>query len=323
MGAGNIARKLAADLAYVEGAVLQAVGSRTIENARQFAAEFPVSNVHGSYEALAADEDVDVIYVATPHSHHRDNVLLCLAHDKAVLCEKAFTVNTREAIEIIEKAKEKKLFLMEALWTKFLPQYDKLQQILDSGTLGPIRSVLINFGFRPKTPPPARLFDPALAGGTILDIGIYNVFTAMSVLGRPHLIEAHMTPADTGIDEQCAVLFKYEDGAIAQLFSSFSSDLPTEAEISGTRGRLKLTHRFYAPESLIEYYPGRFDTRQLVDLPLERQGWGYQYEARHVCECLRKGITESPVIPFAETLERMEVLDDIRRKAGIRYNVDV
>lgn len=322
LGLGNIAKKFASDLKFVEDAELLGVGSRDIEKAKSFAKEFSAKRSYGSYEELASDPDIDVIYIATPHSHHHDNVMLCLDHSKAVLCEKAFAVNTAQAKEMIRTAREKNIFLMEALWTKFLPHHQRFMELLSEGVIGDIRSVLINFGFRPKTPVPARLFDPKLAGGTILDIGIYNVFTAMSVLGKPDAIEAHMTPSSTGVDEQCAVLFKYNNGAMAQLFSSFSSDLPTEAEISGTKGRIKLNHRFYAPESTIEFYPGRPDTIQKIEYTKDKEGFGYQYEARHVVECLKKGVKESPVILLNETIERMEILDEIRRKAGIRYPED-
>lgn len=322
LGLGNIAKKFASDLKFVEGAELLAVGSRDIDKAKSFAKEFSAARAYGSYEELAADPHIDVIYIATPHSHHHDNVMLCLEHSKAILCEKAFAVNTAQAKEMIKKAREKNIFLMEALWTKFLPHHQRFMELLSEGIIGDVRSVLINFGFRPRVPVPARLFDPALAGGTILDIGIYNVFTAMSALGKPDAIEAHMTPSSSGVDEQCAVLFKYNNGAIAQLFSSFSSDLPTEAEISGTKGRIRLTHRFYAPESTIEFYPGRPETIQKIEFKKDNEGFGYQYEARHVGECLRKGWKESPVVPLSETIERMEILDEIRRKAGIRYPED-
>jgi predicted dehydrogenase len=223
---------------------------------------------------------------------------------------------------MISLARSKKVFLMEALWTKFLPHYKRLRQLLEQDVTGGVESVLINFGFRPEEPVSQRLFDPALAGGTILDIGIYNVFMAMSVLGKPDHIDAHMTPAATGIDSQCAVLFRYKNGAMAQLFSSFTTHLPTEAEISGPKGRIKLTHRFYAPESTIEFYPGRPDTKTMIAFENESMGFGYQHEARHVVECLEKSLTESPVMTHNDTLELMEVLDEIRKKAGIRYSAD-
>lgn len=321
LGCGRIARKFATDLKLVDDAVLVAVGSRNIETANQFAKDFPVLYTHGSYEALVQNEYVDVIYVATPHSHHHATTMLCLQHNKAVLCEKAFAVNSRQAREMIALAKERNVFLMEALWTKFLPNYIKIQSLLKEGLLGNIVSVLVNFGFRPPEPPPARIYDPALAGGTILDIGIYNAFMVMSVLGKPDSIDARMTPATTGVDEQCAATFMYKNGAMAQLFSSFTTHASTEAEILGTKGRLRITHRYYSPDAQIEYYSEKPDTKQIIEV--ERgDGHGYQHEAAHVCECLRQGLTESPVMTHQDTLDLMEVLDEMRAKAGVRYAED-
>ena len=321
LGAGRIAGKFAADLKYVSDAELIAIGSRTKQSADEFGKEFHIKNRHASYEALVNDPEVDVIYIATPHNLHYENTLLCLQHNKAVLCEKPFAMNARQTQAMIDLAREKKLFLMEALWTKFHPHYKKLREMIGQGLLGEIRSVLINFGFKPAPPIPARLFDPALGGGTLMDIGIYNVFMAMSVLGKPDAIEASMTPASTGVDEQCAILFKYKNGAMAQLFSTFSSNLATEANISGTEGRIRLTSRFYEPSATIEYYPQYPDSREII--PVEKEtGFGYQYEARHVNDCLRRGFTESDVIPFADTLLLMETLDQIRSIAGIRYTAD-
>jgi predicted dehydrogenase len=222
---------------------------------------------------------------------------------------------------MIEKAKEKKLFLMEALWTKFHPHYIKVQEMIGQGLLGEIKAVLVSFGFKPIAPVPARLFDPALGGGTVMDIGIYNVFIAMSILGKPDNIDAIITPASTGVDEQCSIVFRYKSGALAQLFSTFSSNLATEADICGTEGRIRLTSRFYEPSSTIEFYADRVDSRQVI--PVEKEpGFGYQYEARHVNDCLRKGLTESPIVSFADTLLLMKTLDKIRKTAGIHYPAD-
>jgi predicted dehydrogenase len=321
LGTGRIAHKFASDLKLVEDAELIAVGSRSPKSADDFCKDFPVKHSHGSYEALVKNPDVDVIYIATPHNLHYENTLLCLRYSKAVLCEKPFAMNTRQAAAMIALAKEKKVFLMEALWTKFHPHYIKMLEMIGQGLLGEIRSVLVNFGFKPIAPIPARLFDPALGGGTVMDIGIYNVFIAVSVLGKPDHIEATMTPASTGVDEQCAILFKYKNGAMAQLFSTFSSNLATEADICGTEGRIRLTSRFYEPSSTVEYYKERVDSKEVIPIAKE-PGFGYQYEARHVNDCLRKGLTESPVISFADTLLLMETLDKIREIAGIRYPAD-
>ncbi|MBS1749452.1 MAG: Gfo/Idh/MocA family oxidoreductase [Bacteroidetes bacterium] len=321
LGCGRIARKFASDLRLVEDAVLGAVASRDKSNADSFGNEFGAERICYSYEDLVRVSDIDIIYVATPHGLHFEHVMLCLQHHKAVLCEKAFAINAQQAARMIATAKEKKLFLMEALWSKFIPSYQKMMQIIESGRLGKINNVLINFGFIPQPPVAPRIYDPALGGGTLLDIGIYNVFFALSALGKPDAIDAWMTPAATGVDEQCAAIFRYNNGAITQLFSSYSSHLPTEVNISGDKGRLLLGHRFYAPDTTLEFYPGRYDTKQKVEVT-KVEGWGYHYEASHAGDCLRKGLTESPVMTHADTLLLMETLDEIRRKAGLRYPVD-
>ncbi|PWT75287.1 MAG: oxidoreductase [Bacteroidetes bacterium] len=321
LGCGRIARKFAADLKYVEDAELVAVGSRSQAIADEFAASFPVTFRHDSYEALASNPEVDIIYVASPHGLHHNHVLMCLERKKAVLCEKAFALNAMQAREMIAVAQTKGVFLMEALWTKFLPHYQLMQQMIAEGKLGTIHNVLVNFGFIPPNPAPSRLLDPSLGGGTLLDIGIYNVFMAMSVLGRPDIVEATMEPATTGIDAQCAVLFKYKNGAMAQLFSSFNTNLATEADISGDKGRIRLASRFYEPGTTLEFYPERVDSKQII--PFHREpGFGYQFEARHAGECLRKGLVQSEIMSHRDTLELMETLDRIRSVAGIRYEVD-
>ena len=321
LGCGRIARKFATDLLLVADAELTAIASRNNETLELFAKDFPCKHHHNNYEALAANNEVDVIYVATPHSHHYEHTMLCLNHNKAVLCEKAFAINSRQAIEMIKTAKERKVFLMEALWTKFLPHYKKLQELLQQKTLGEIKSVLINFGFKTSGNSPQRLFDPLLGGGTLLDIGIYNVFIALSVLGKPDDIEATMTPAPTGVDEQIAVLFKYDNGAMAQLFSSFVTNLPIQAEINGTEGCITLTTRFYEPSTTIQLYRQLPGEKEII--PVEKEaGFGYQYEARHVNECLKSGLIESPVMTHADTLLLMEILDRIRSKARIEYPAD-
>jgi len=322
LGCGRIARKFAADLRLVDDAELTAIASRNKETLELFAKDFPCKHLHNSYEALAANNEIDVIYVATPHSHHYEHTMLCLNHNKAVLCEKAFAINSRQAIEMIKTAKERKVFLMEALWTKFLPHYKKLQELLQQKALGDIKSVLVNFGFKTSDKSPQRLFDPSLGGGSLLDIGIYNVFITLSILGKPDSIEATMIPSPTGVDEQIAILFKYNNGAMAQLFSSFATNLPIQVEINGTEGCITLTTRFYEPSTTIQLSKKIPYEREVITVNKEA-GFGYQYEARHVNECLKKGLIESPVMTHTDTLTLMEVLDTIRIKAGLKYPVDL
>jgi predicted dehydrogenase len=322
LGTGRIAGIFAADLLLLDDCDLVAVGSRSQESADTFAAKFAVKHAYASYEALAQNPEVDVIYIATPHNSHYEHTLLCLNNNKAVLCEKPFAINTRQTLEMINVAMERKVFLMEALWTKFLPHYNKTKELIAEGKLGEIRSVLVNFGFKPVAPVNPRLYEPELGGGTLIDIGIYNVFMAMSILGKPDHIEAIMTPAATGVDEQCAITFKYDNGAIAHLFSTFSSNLATEADICGSEGRIRLTTRFYEPSAQVEYYPGRVDSREIIPVH-KRNGTGYLYEAIHVNDCLRMGLTESPVLTFANTIELMETLDKIRQIIGVKYPADL
>ncbi|HET9747330.1 MAG TPA: Gfo/Idh/MocA family oxidoreductase [Chitinophagaceae bacterium] len=322
LGCGRIARKFASDLHLVNDAELVAAASRNKETLTSFAKDYPCKYLHNSYEELVANNAVDVIYVATPHSHHYEHTLLCLEHHKAVLCEKAFAINSKQAREMVDTARGKKVFLMEALWTKFLPHYKKLQELIQQKIPGDIRSVFVNFGFKTSANPPQRLFDPSLGGGTLLDIGIYNVFMTTSVLGKPDHIEATMTESSTGVDEQLAVQFKYKNGAMAQLFSSFVTNLPIQAEINGTNGCITLTSRFYEPSTTIQLSKEIPYERKII--PVEKEGgFGYQYEARHVNECLKKGLTESPVMTHADTLLLMEIMDAIRLKAGIKYPADL
>jgi len=321
LGCGKIARKFAADLKWVHDAELIAVGAREQSTAAAFTREFPAKFVHSSYEELVANPEVDVIYVATPHGLHHEHVMLCLKHKKAVLCEKAFAINYRQAKEMIDFAKAQQIFIMEAFWTRFLPHYLKMKELIAHGKVGTIKYLNAEFGFIPTPPFPARLYEPTLGGGALLDIGVYPIFLALDVLGKPDHIDAVMTPASTGVDEQCAIRFRYDHGAIAQLFCSFSSNLATGADIAGDQGRIRLTHRFHGPTTVVEYYQGVVDTREVI--PFEKaSGNGYEYEAMHVNECLRKNLTESPVLTHDRTLLLMQTLDIIRTKAGIKYPAD-
>jgi predicted dehydrogenase len=321
LGAGKIARKFAADLAWVTNAELAAVGARSKSDSEAFATEFNIPISHGSYEELVKDPRVDVIYVATPHGFHFEHVLLCLGHKKAVLCEKAFAINSKQASEMIAFASLQNTFLMEAFWTKFLPHYKQVKKMIADGKVGAIQSIIAEFGFKPTPPIAQRIHDPLLGGGSLLDIGLYPVFLALDILGKPDEIEATMTPAYTGVDDQIAVQFKYNNGTLAQLFSSFTSNMATGADINGDAGRIRLTHRFHGPTTQVEYYAGAVDTKETIDIETVK-GNGYEYEAQHVTDCLLADLTESPIMKFSDTLLLMETLDRIRGKAGIVYPHD-
>jgi predicted dehydrogenase len=321
LGCGKIARKFAADLKFVKDTELIAVGAREQATADAFTKDFPAKYAHNSYESLVNNPEVDVIYVATPHGLHHEHVMLCLKHKKAVLCEKAFAINYKQAKEMIEYARVQNTFIMEAFWTRFLPHYLKMKEILAHGKVGNIKYFNAEFGFKPTPPFAPRIYDPALGGGSLLDIGVYPIFLALDVLGKPDRIDAVMTPAATGVDDQCSIRFQYNFGAIAHLFSSFASNLATGADIAGDAGRLRFTHRFHGPTAQLEYYPTTVDTREVISYE-PAKGNGYEYEAQHVVECLQRNLTESPIMTHTKTLLMMEVLDAIRAKAGIIYPAD-
>jgi predicted dehydrogenase len=320
LGCGHIANKFAADLKLVEDAVLLAVASRDKIKAKEFSERHQAHFAFGSYEELVTFDQIDAIYVATPHGLHHDHVLLCLNHRKAVLCEKAFALNARQLKEMIQVARKKQVFMMEAFWTKFLPQYQKMKSLIEEGTIGDIKMIQADFGFNASERLTQRLYDPVLGGGALLDIGIYPVFLALSLLGRPTEIFATMAPFSSGVDEQIAIAMKFETGALASMIATFSAHTPVEAIIVGTEGYIRMSNRFYSATSNVELTKNAAPTELI---PVHREdGFGYQFEARHFGECLRKNLKESPIMSHADSLLLMETLDRVRACCGIRYAVD-
>ena len=320
LGCGKIANKFAADLKLVENTELVAVASRNREKGEEFSKLYDARLTFDTYEQLVACKEVDVIYVATPHGFHHEHTLLCLRHGKAVLCEKALALNSKQVGEMIDTARANKVFLMEAFWTKFIPQYEKVVELVGSGEIGEVKMLQADFGFRAMEPTPQRLFDPALGGGALLDIGIYPVFLAISFLGRPVEIKATMQAFSSGVDEQISIALKFGNGALAMLSATFASETPVAAVISGTKGYIRMDNRFHNPASTVALAIGK-EQPQPVAVAKE-EGYGYQYEARHVSDCLRKGLIESPVMSHADSLLLIETLDRIRQECGIRYNAD-
>lgn len=320
LGCGKIARKFASDIALVEDAQLEAVASRGA-HAEAFAKEFGAKQSFNSYEDLVRHPDVDVIYIATPHGLHFEHTMLCLNHRKAVLCEKAFALNSQQVRTMVDFARKQNVFLMEAFWSRFLPQFELVTRMIREGAIGDIRMIQADFGFRAEDPPADRLFDPTLGGGSLLDIGIYPVFLAQALLGKPVEIQALITPHETGVDEQCVMIMKFRSGALAVLSSTFLADTPVEAVIAGTEGRIQMRNRFHNFVANVELVTGDDEIKSL-DTHREA-GFGFQFEARHVGECLRKGLTESPLMTLQHSLDLMETLDRVRQVAGIKYPVDL
>ena len=318
LGAGSIAKKFAADLQHVQNAKLVAVGSRTQENADAFADLFSIEKRYSSYLQLVEDKDIDIIYIATPHILHHENTLMCLQHHKAVLCEKPFAINQKQVLGMIKLAKEKKIFLMEALWSRFLPHFIKLKEIVAQGMIGEVTALQANFGFKTSADSNKRLTEIELGGGTLLDIGIYNIFFALHILGNPDNMEVAMVPNASGADEQCAITFHYQNGAVAQLFSTFKADIPIDLQIFGTQGNIKLTQRFYEPTCTIQYSTDGGKKYELIEVE-KAKGIGYEYEAQHATDCLLAGKMESDLMTFEESLVLIKLLDQVRAKGGLAY----
>lgn len=314
MGCGRIARKFAADLAIVPGAELYAIATHNKENALDFSTKFPSKFVYHDYEEMLKNEDIDVVYIATTHNFHFENTLLCLRYGKAVLCEKSFAENAIQAKEMIATASAKKLFLMEAMWTRFLPHFLKVQEMISSGVIGEVKTMLNSFGYIPATDAPLRLMTKELAGGSLLDIGVYTIFMALQVLGKPDYIQSQMTMSTTNVDAQTAMTFSYKNGAVAQNICTYLSNIPTESFIGGTKGFIKLPHRFHAPLEFFEYSSAGFINKEIIPVKFAG-GFGLQYEITHVMECLREGKTESPMMSHADTILQMETMDEVRKRA--------
>lgn len=315
LGLGNIAHKFAEDLALVPQARLHAVASRSLTKAQAFAAEFAVPHAVGSYEDLLAVPGVDVVYLATPHSEHHAHALLCLRAGLPVLCEKAFAQNAGQAQEMIRTAQGQRVFLMEAFWTRFFPAVAQALDLVRAGVIGEVKHLVADFGFAASYKPEGRLFDPALAGGSLLDIGVYPLFISQLFLGAPAVVRAVATPAATSVDLNCAMALAYADGATASLFSTLAATTDNRCVLYGTKGQLQLTGRFHAPTGvrvqLLGQEPQVFSS--------ETQGHGYHYEAAHVQQCLDQGLQESPLLPLAFSLDLMQVLDAVRQQIGLRY----
>ncbi|MBZ0285164.1 MAG: Gfo/Idh/MocA family oxidoreductase [Anaerolineae bacterium] len=313
LGTGSIATKFADGLSVLPDAEAAAVGSRTQAGADRFGEQHQIPRRYASYEALANDPDVDVIYIATPHTLHNENTRLCLEAGKAVLCEKPFAINAQEAAGMIALAREKRLFLMEAMWTRYLPVIVHVRRLIADGVIGEVRMLTADFGFRTGFNPEGRLFDPNLGGGALLDVGIYPVSLAYALFGKPAEIKTVAGLGATGIDEQSAYLFGYPSGQLALLSSAVRTSTPHEAIIAGTEGLIRIPDWWHARHFILS----KGSETEVVELPFH--GNGYNYEAAEVMRCLREGLLESETMPLDETLSIMGTLDAIREQWGLVY----
>ncbi len=316
LGCGRIAHKFAGDLKLLPNANLYATASRDLSRANEFAEKWGFQKAYGSYIEMVNDPNVDVVYIATPHSHHFEHTLLCLNHKKAVLCEKAFAMNLNEVNEMVACAQENNTFLMEAFWTMFQPSFNKALEIVQSGELGKLKMVRSDFAFNAPFIEDKRLYNTKLGGGSLLDIGIYPVFAALTALGVPRLIKSQADFSPTGSEESLNVIFKYEDGTMASLTSSFAMHSPIQTEYCCENGYLVLNPRWFTPTDITVWKQGEEPVK--ID-NVHKEGAGYQYEAQHVMECLDAGLIESPKMTWKLSKDLMSVLDRIRIDSGIFF----
>ncbi|MFP4581158.1 MAG: Gfo/Idh/MocA family protein [Candidatus Sumerlaeia bacterium] len=317
---GGIARKFADGLKAVPGAKKAAVASRSLKRAQDFADEYGFERAYGSYEELAADPDVDAVYVASPHSHHMEHSLLCIEAGKAVLCEKPFTVNAGEAQKVFDAAKEKGVFIMEAMWTRFLPMICKVREWLADGMIGEPRMVMADFGFAADFDPEKRHFNPALAGGGLLDVGVYPISFAAMVFGggMPDRIGGLADLGETGVDEQAVMTLGFGPEKLALLACGVRTSTPQAARVIGSKGSIEIPPAFWRGTRAILKRNGH-DPEE-IDMP--HQSNGYEYEAMEVQKCLETGKLESDIMPHSETLKVMRIMDTLREQWGIVYPME-
>jgi predicted dehydrogenase len=311
LGLGKIASKFAHDINLVEGVELTAVGSRNLQKAQEFAEKFNASFYYSSYEEVLENPSVDVVYIATPHHIHYKNTMQCLNAGKAVLCEKPFAMKASEVVEMIALAREKDLFLMEALWTRFIPGTIKVMNLLKQGVIGEIKVLKADFGFIVSKERAGRLTDPAMGGGSLLDIGIYPVFLSLLLLGKPEEIIA-MAQLHNNTDRQCVVTLKYKE-SMALLISSFESNLTTAAVIYGSQGSIRMHAEFHQCSRITV---SRNDqSEEVYEIPYE--GLGYCHEIKEVRDCLNNNQLESSLMRWSDSFTLMDTLDQIMKQIGM------
>lgn len=349
LGTGWIASKFAQSLKYLPGVCLKAVASRSLESAQAFAQHMGAHHAYGSYEELVSQDDIDVVYVATPHIRHHADCSLALSAGKSVLCEKPFAMSAFEAREIFEVAKKQDLFCMEAMWMRFIPLIQQVHSLVRKGEIGEIKLLSADFGYPVPFDPSSRFFNPKLGGGTLLDRGVYPLSLAFLLLGKPVEISGQASMSTTGVDEQASIILRYDNGALATLSSTFITYGSNTATIIGTRGKIEIHAPFYYPENIsLTHFPdttimqpppkanllnhtqndikSRFKSTRLFKQirrfkPTSRKtitkvetGYGYHHQVAEVNHCLKLGLRESPMMPWEETIQIMEVIDFLQKK---------
>jgi predicted dehydrogenase len=313
IGLGNIANKFAADLASVENVELVAVASRNRQRADEFALRHNSKKAYDSYEKLVKDAEVDAVYIATPHSFHKEHAILCLQNKKAVLCEKPFAMNLEEVSEMISVAKENNILLMEALWTFFLPHFTYVLDIVKSEKFGKLKNLEADFGFYRDFDETSRLFKKEVGGGSLLDIGIYPIFAALAALGEPDSIDANATFFENGADSSCTAVFHYEN-AKATIKSTILEETKTEAVFIFDKAIVKIMRQFHEPSTVVIIQNNK---EEIINFDCKTIG--YNFEIEHFSQLLRENKKESAVMTFDFSESIIKTLDKVRKIIGLEY----
>lgn len=308
IGAGRIAQKFATGISFVEDAQLMAIASRNLDSADIFGDMFNIEKRYGSYEDLAKDPDIDVVYISTPNALHKEHTILCLQNKKAVICEKPFGASKADVEEMIQVAKDNGVFLMEAMWTRFFPVVKAVKEWVESGVIGNVKMIKGDFGFKSTSGYDDIRFNKALAGGALMDVGIYPIsFASLIYNAQPTDIKAIANIGQTGVDEQTAMVLGYENGQMALLSCAITTQTPHDLYIIGDNGHIHIPNVWYAQEAALKVQ-GSDD--QVINLPMD--GNGYNYEVQEVVNCIQNGALESDIMPLQETLEIIDTLDKIK-----------
>lgn len=318
LGPGNIANKFAKGLQVLPDAAITAVGSRTPEKLQAFGDAFNIPNRHTSYEALVSDPEVDIIYIAMPHVFHHDMIVLALEHGKHVVCEKPICINAQQTRHAVEMARKHKRFLMEAMWTRFFPLMADVRRRIAAGEIGEVRMLQVDFGFRAGVDPKGRLFDPKLAGGSLLDVGVYCMAMSHMLFGAPQTITGVATMGETHVDEQAAWVSQHKNGTIAVCSSAVRTSTPHEALIAGTDGQIRIASPWWIPEKMTV----RVNGKEPEDCHFPMEGTGMNYEAAAAMACIRDGKIESDIIPHDESIAIAESMDALRKQWGFVYPME-
>jgi len=315
IGLGKIANKFAADLLLSPNAVLQGVASRSREKAAEFGAKYHSVSYYGSYRELADSAEIDVVYIATPHVFHFDLTMMCLENGKSVLCEKPMGMNRDQVQTMVEMARSKNLFLMEGIWTRFIPATEKMLELIEADAIGNLHSVRADFGFKGDGNLESRVYKKALGGGSLLDIGIYPIYLSLLLLGTPTDTSSMARMTETGVDGYCSMQFGYGTGVKAILESSFEAHTPIEAHIEGSKGTIKMHKRFHHAEKLSVLRDGELEE----EFNIPYTGNGYLHEIEEVNNCILERTSESQRLPHSLSLDLITIMDKVRKEIGLSY----